>query len=130
MQSPDRDHWQRAINEELASLKENTTYQYTDRPQGRKTVRTKWVFKIKIDRDGNKRYKARLVILGYEQVWGLDYDETYAAVVRFETLRTVLLYAAIRGWAPRQYDFVTAFLNADLTEFNIYVELPEGLQGL
>jgi len=42
----------------------------------------------------------------------------------------VLLYAPIRGWAPRQYDFVTAFLNAKLTEFNIFVELPEGLQGL
>ena len=63
-------------------------------------MRTKWVFKIKTDRDGKIRYKARLVILGYEQVWGIDYDDTYATVVRFETLRTILLYATIRGWTP------------------------------
>ena len=70
------------------------------------------------------------MILGYEQVWGIDYDDTYAAVVRFETLRTILLYAMmIRGWTSRQYDFVTAFLNAKLTKFDIFVELPEGLKG-
>jgi len=129
MASPEREHWQRAINEELVSLKENETYKYVRRPRGRKTVRTKWVFKIKTDRDGKIRYKACLVILGYEQVWGIDYDDTYAAVVRFETLRTILLYATIRGWTPRQYDFVTAFLNAKLTKFDIFADLLEGLKG-
>ena len=50
-------------------------------------------------------------------------------MVYFETLRTILLYATIRGWTPRQYDFVTAFLNAKLTKFDIFVLLPEGLKG-
>jgi hypothetical protein len=80
MASPGREHWPGAIDEELASLKENETYKYVRRPSGRKTVRTKWVFKIKTDRDGKIQYKARLVILGYEQVWGIESSQKASRV--------------------------------------------------
>ena len=61
------------------------------RPKGQKVIRGKWVHNIKVDRDGNRRYKARWVICGNEQTQGIDFDETFAPVIRFETLRAVLL---------------------------------------
>ncbi|GAB9476805.1 hypothetical protein Gpo141_00013862 [Globisporangium polare] len=56
---------------------------------------------------------------------GIDFDETFAPVVRFETLRLVLLIAGLMRWKVKQYDFVTAFLNAKLG-IAIYVEQPVG----
>ncbi|KAH9124961.1 hypothetical protein AeMF1_004353 [Aphanomyces euteiches] len=120
------DKWNHAMDAEYDSLMENETWVLVDRPSDRKVIDNRWVYKIKHDREGNLRYKARLVIKGYEQVEGLDFDETFAPVVRFETLRTVLCYEAIREWKLRQYDFVTAFLNADIAEYNIYMEQPQG----
>jgi hypothetical protein len=53
-------------------------------PPGRNTVQYKWVFKLKIKFDGSiDRYKARLVMKGFSQHLGLDYDETYAHVAKF-----------------------------------------------
>lgn len=88
-------------------------------------LRTKWVWKVKEGEARKLTHKARIVVLGYMQKFGLDFFETYAPVVRFETLRVVLLVAAVLRLEVRQYDFVTAFLNAKLG-VRIYIEQPEG----
>ena len=73
------------------------------------------------------KYKARLVIKGFLQRYGIDYDETYAPVMKYTSLRLLLTLAAIYDWEIQQFDVVSAFLNAELKE-EVYMEQPEGFQ--
>ena len=95
-------------------------------PKGRKAVGSKWVFKLKVGPDGMvHRHKARLVAQGFLQKYGLDYDETFSPVVRFESLRTVIALAVQNGLKLHQMDVTTAFLNGELDE-EVYMKQPEG----
>ena len=58
-----------------------------------------------------ERYKAHRVAKGYSQQYGLDYDETFRPVARFESLRTLLALAVQDGLYVHQMDVMTAFLN-------------------
>ena len=96
-----------------------------DLPEGRKPVECKWIFKIKRGSDGSiKRYKARLVAKGFSQKHGTDYDETFAPVVRYSSIRTLIAYAVQNYMKIDQMDVVTAFLNGKLEE-DIYMTQPE-----
>ena len=87
-------------------------YELTELPKGRRAVGCKWVFKIKHNADGSiERYKARLVAQGYSQRYGVDYDETFSPVVRFESIRTVVALSVQRGLKLHQIDVTSAFLN-------------------
>jgi Reverse transcriptase (RNA-dependent DNA polymerase) len=87
------------------------------------------VFKRKLDKEGKvSRYKARLVAMGFSQRKGFDYEETYAPVVRFKSIRTFLAMTAEWGMTVHQMDVKTAFLNGTLTNVEIYMEQPEGYQ--
>ena len=83
---------------------------------------SKYVFRIK---DGGP--KARLVALGCRQMYGVDYLETFAPVVKLTTIRTLLALVAIMDLECEQMDVTTAFLNGDLDE-EIYMQIPEGLR--
>lgn len=81
LQSSNSANWQQAMAEEYLSLIQNETWSLEYLPPGRKTVKNKWVFKVKPKADGSiERFKARLVAKGYSQSYGVDYDETYAPV--------------------------------------------------
>lgn len=69
------------------------------------------------------RYKARLVIKGYAQQKGLGYDETYAPVIRYSSLKYLFRLAAKFNLDIDHLDIVTAFLQGDLDE-KIYVKIP------
>jgi hypothetical protein len=118
--------WQRAIKEEFCSLIENETWDYADRVPDKKSIGCKWVFKTKSNADGTLRYKARLVIKGYEQT---EFGETYAPVARLASLHTLLSMSAISDWQVHQMDVVTAFLNPKIEE-EVFMDLPEGLDWL
>ncbi|KAE8993035.1 hypothetical protein PR001_g20777 [Phytophthora rubi] len=72
-----------------------------------------------------KWYKARLVIRGFLRRMDIDYTETYAPVIRFETIRCAIIYALQRGWAILQFDVNSAFLYGDLAE-DFFMEQPPG----
>lgn len=123
---PDGDLWQKAIDEELMSLKENQTWTLVDLPADKKPIQCKWVFKIKKDSDGKvTKYKARLVAKGFTQVCGVDYTETYSPVVRSSTLRLLFSLAAEYDWFIDQWDVTTAFLYGKIKE-DIYMLQPKG----
>jgi len=90
----------------------------------------KWIYKRKVNPDGSTRYKARLVIKGYEQKEGIDYDETYAPVSKMATFRLLLALAVQYGWDVDHMDVVTAFLNPKIDHDNIYMEMPLGIDWL
>jgi hypothetical protein len=73
------------------------------------------------------RNKARLVAKGYSQVEGLDFDETYAPVARFESIQILLAYATYHGFKLYQMDVKSPFLNGPIKE-KVYVEQPPGFE--
>nr|XP_016512631.1 PREDICTED: uncharacterized mitochondrial protein AtMg00820-like [Nicotiana tabacum] len=109
--------WVEAITQELNALKENETWSLVDLPTEKVPIGCKWVFKIKYRADGEfKRYKARLVAKWYNQIEGLDYQETFSLVVKMVTARVVLALAAAHNWNLHQMDVYNAFLQGNLIE--------------
>ena len=118
--------WKEATDAEYSSLLENNTWELVKRPKYRRAIGCKWVFRVKHDGHGTvERFKGRLVAQGYSQKYGIDYEETFAPVARFSSIRTLLAYAAEQSLLVHQMDVVTAFLNGDLKE-EIYMEQPPG----
>ena len=114
------------MQEEYDSLLENKTWEVVDRPKDRKVLTGRWVFKRKLGSNGQiARHKARFVVRGFSQIYGLDFDETYASVVKSASYRILFALQARYGWKCHQMDIKTAFLNGDL-EHEIFVEPPEG----
>ena len=75
------------MEKKIKSIKVNEVWELVELPKGKKTIGCKWVYKRKVDVDGSvERYKARLVAKDYSQQYGLDYDETFSPVARFESL--------------------------------------------
>jgi hypothetical protein len=75
-------------------------------------IGTKWVFRNKQSEDGVVvRNKARLVAQGFTQIEGLEFDETFAPIARFESTRILLAFAASKGFKHFQMDVKSAFLN-------------------
>lgn len=118
---PDGPMWAAAAEAELLSIRNHDVYEVVDLPPGKHALGSKWVLERK--RDG--RYKARLVALGYGQVPGEDYFDTYAPVSRYSTLRAMLAICAHHDLAIRQLDIRTAFLHGELKEI-VYVRQPPG----
>ena len=127
--SPQAASWKQAVQEELKSLEDNKTWEVCPKPQGRSIVGCKWVFKVKSPEKegGQQRFKARLVAKGYSQQKGIDYHETFAPVIKYQSLRLILSIAAQQDMHVHQMDVKTAFLNGELQE-EIYMEMPEGLE--
>ncbi|RVW44711.1 Retrovirus-related Pol polyprotein from transposon RE1 [Vitis vinifera] len=119
--------WQNAMQAELQALKENHTWDIVPCPPTVKPIGSKWVFSTKLCYDGSlDRYKARLVALGNKQEYGVDYEETFAPVVKMTTVRTILAIAASQSWQLHQMDVKNASLHSDLQE-EICMKLPTGM---
>lgn len=125
----DTDSWMQAVNDELNSMKKNHVWDLVKPPVGAKILKTKWVFKLKEDCNGNlTKYKARLVAKGFLQKHGIDYWETYAPVAKLTTVRIALAIGVRHGYHFHQLDVKTAFLHGDLKE-DIYIEIPHGVKA-
>lgn len=90
-----------------------------------KAIKGRWIFTKKADIDGKLIHKARYVAKGFSQVYGIDYDETYSAVLAQASLGLLICIAVNNSWKIYQRDFKTAYLNAPLMT-PIYVQQPDG----
>ena len=87
--------WRKAMDSEMNSLKENNTWTLSPLPDKSKAIPCKWVFKIKKNPDGTvDKYKARLVIKGFNQKQGVDYNQTFSPVTKLGTVRSLISIAA------------------------------------
>ena len=126
--SPACAEWIQAIILEFQSLKMHGTWEICELPPDRKAIKSKWVFVVKSDENGIvTRHKARLCAKGFTQREGIDYKETFAPVIRIDTVRVALAIAAQNHMHAYQLDVETAFLNGILEE-EIYMEIPKGFK--
>ena len=122
------EQWKAAMDEEIGTLGKMGTWKMEELPPDRKTIGCKWVFAKKRDENGHViKFKARLVAQGFSQKPGTDYnnDGMFAPVMRFETLRTLLAYAAVNNLKLRQFDVKSAYLHGTLNEI-IFMNQPPG----
>ncbi len=118
--------WKKAMQEEMSSIIKANTYDLTALPPERFPVSCKWIFKIKRDENGKIiRYKARLVARGFDQEKGVDYQEVFAPVVKFGSIRCLIALTVSLNYDLRQLDVNTAFLNGKI-DTEIYMEQPPG----
>ncbi|CAM8956861.1 unnamed protein product [Rhodiola kirilowii] len=73
------------MKDEMESLLSNKTWELVELPPEKKALHTKWIYRLKEEHDGSKRYKARLVAKE-----GIDYAEIFSPVVKMVTIKTVL----------------------------------------
>lgn len=123
LKSPEKEYWEKAIQEEKESLEKNNTWKYVKAKEadGRKLLTSKWV----LTKKDNGMYKARLVVRGFEQVPGIDYEETYSPVVDMTSIRILLTIAAVKQFKFKIFDVKTAYLNSPL-QADIYMHIPLG----
>jgi hypothetical protein len=106
--------WRKLMMEEMDSIEENGTWSLIDLPPDRKPIGVKWVFKVKRDKHGaGSRHKAHLVVKGYVQRRGINYDEVFPPVARLNSVRLLIALAAHEGWEVHHMDVKSTFLNGD-----------------
>ena len=120
MNSEYADEWIEACQYEMDALAHLEVWCLEPLSDGRKAVKSKWVFKKKAD----GCFRARLLAKGFAQIEGVDFDETFSPVARFESLRLLLALAMLENWEIHQMDVKSAFLHGDLDE-----EIYSGLKN-
>lgn len=91
MSGPDGSKWSKAIDQELQAHANNETWTIVSRKPSYKLIDSKWMFKvIQGSTAGECRYKARLCARGFLQRQSVDYNETFAPVIRYDSLRALL----------------------------------------
>lgn len=105
-------HWHKTMQADIASIHSNQTWTLVPLPLNKKAITSRWVYKIKPGLNGGTtRYKARLVARGFEQKFGINFMDTFAHVVQWETIRILIAIAVHLNWPIHQLDVLTAFFN-------------------
>ena len=118
-----RKKWEEGMKEEMDSLVNNHTWDLVQLPAGKRAIHNKWVYRLKEGYGGKKRYKARLIVKGFAQKKGIDFDEIFSPVVKMTSIRTILSIVEVEDLHLEQLDVKTTFLHGDLEE-EIYMQQP------
>jgi len=113
--------WEQAMKEEMDSLAHNQIWDLVKLPASKTTLQNKWVYKLKEEDGGRKRYKSRLVVKGFAQKKGIDFDEIFSLLMKMTSIRTILSLVAAEDLHLEQLDVKTTFLHGDLEE-EIYMQ--------
>jgi hypothetical protein len=130
MKEPDRKQFLTAIEKECEAHYKEGNYKLIKRsklPEGATLLSSVWQMKRKRKPSTGEisKYKARMNVDGSKMVKGLHYEETYAPVVQWSTIRFFMTMAILSKWHTRQLDFVLAYTQADI-ERDLYMKLPPG----
>ena len=101
--------------DEMDSQNENHTNELMELPDGKMALRNKWVYKLKTGEDrSTPGYKARIVVKGFQQKKGVEFNEIFAPIVKLTSIQTILSMAASMNLEIAQLDVKTTFLNGGL----------------
>jgi Reverse transcriptase (RNA-dependent DNA polymerase) len=138
--SSDTPNWNQAMNgpyasgywdamvKEVETLTDKDAWSEIAREQWMKVVPSTWAFRVKRLPDGSlRKLKARFCVRGDQQTIGVDFFETYAPVVSWTTIRTLLILSTIYNLSSCQVDYTAAFVHAEVKE-DIYIDMPRGFQ--
>nr|GEW70785.1 retrovirus-related Pol polyprotein from transposon TNT 1-94 [Tanacetum cinerariifolium] len=118
--------WIESMQEELLQFKRMDVWVLVPTPDNISPLTLKWIFKNKNDEENTIiQNKSRLVVRGYRQEEGLDFEESFTPIARMEAIRIFLAYVAHKSFTVFQMDVKTAFLHGTLKE-DVYVCQPEG----
>ncbi|CAI7863347.1 unnamed protein product [Closterium sp. NIES-53] len=123
---PHSKEWRESMDAEIKVLESRDTWVLVDRAaiKGRRILFEKWVFCVKTAANGTiERFKARWIVRGYDQMHGIDFDQTFAPISCHTSVRILLAIAATRHLPLQQIDVKNVFLYA-LVDIVIYVEQP------
>ena len=116
---------------EYQSIMKNDVWYVVSWLEGKSVVTSKWIYKIKHAADGSiEKYKARFVARGFSQKEGIDYEETFAPIARYTSMRSILFVAGVMKWKIHQMDVKTDFLNGIVEEESHVCRLKKALYGL
>ena len=132
MKQPDAPEFRKAMQKEWDDQLQNGNFSVihkTKVPEGATTLPAVWQMRRKRDIRTRKikKYKARLNIDGSRMKPGQHYDQTYAPVASWNSIRTLLILAALHAWHTTQIDYVLAFPQAPV-EREIYMRIPKGFK--
>ena len=129
LKAPDREKFLEAQAPELEGLQDMEVFEFvkiSDLPPKTKLLNAIWSYRRKRRPDGTLlKYKARLCADGSKQKKGIDYQDSFAPVVGWSTVRLVLIMSALLGLKTRQIDFTQAFPQAECSE-ETYMKMPAG----
>jgi len=130
MKQPDREQWLKAMDTEIQQHEDNNDWivvKRSDIPKDTRILPSVWAFRRKRRILTNEVYKwkARINVDGSKQRQGLDYDMTYAPVVRWETIRMFLVIAVANNFYTTLIDYVSAYTQAKI-ERTTYMHIPKG----
>lgn len=122
--NPDREHWLKAIEKELGAM---DSYEvFGEAAQDGHAMSTKLIFRVMYDNDYTLKYKARLVIRGFTQIHGVDYDQTYAPTTSTLVVLLLMCLGGLRRSAMATFDVTAAFLEGH-NDYEQYCRLPAEL---
>ena len=106
--------WVDAMQDEMKSLHENHSFELVKLPKGKRALKNKWVYRVKQEEHTSQlRYNARLVVKGFSQKKGIDFDEIFSLIVKMSSIRVVLGLAASLDLKIEHMDVKTVFLHDD-----------------
>ena len=123
MQVDNKMKWEQGMKEEMNSLVNNHTWDLVQFPAGKRALQNKWVYKLKEEDGGRKKYKARLLVKGFAKKKGIDFDEIFSPVVKMTSVRTILSLVVVEYLHVEKLDVKTISLHGDLDE-EIYMQHP------
>ena len=127
--NPHKKEWIAAVKRELKAMSDMGVWVPETLPADRKAIKSTWVFKAKLDNDGNvKKFKARLCARGDMMIQGIDYTQTYAPVSRLPSVRIFIISMVKKNYTVVQLDVSTAYLYATLKE-TVYMKMPQGMEN-
>jgi hypothetical protein len=120
--------WVDAMIEEYDSIVKKSAWEIVQRLVDKSMVGLRWIYKVKQVGDGSvEKYKATFVAWGFSQIRGIDYDENFAPVARYSSIRSILALSTQMGSRIHEMDVKTAFLNGIIEE-EVYIEQPKGFE--
>ena len=126
MENADKQQWLHAMEDEMKSLYDNQIFELVKLPKGKRVLKNRWIYRLKQEESfSTPRYTTRLVVKGFSQKNGVDFEEIFLSVVKMSSIQTMLGVAVSLDLEIEQMDVKTAFLHGDLNE-EIYMEQSEG----